>query len=154
MNIVFLDIDGVLNYELFFEKGEYETFDDFCPDAVGNLNEIIKKTNSKIVIASAWRILHKEELPEIFRKNKIKEKIFGFTPVLHFEQRVLSVPRGCEIKEWLYQNKDLKITNYVIIDDSMDYLIDQQPHLFQCDPYCGLTPAISYKIINFLNKKV
>ena len=62
MNIVFLDIDGVLNsrnklIELYYKTGKPHSgtnypFDEKCLE---NLKRLIEETNSKIVITSTWR---------------------------------------------------------------------------------------------------
>ena len=62
MNIIFLDIDGVLNshrklIEVYKKthkphSGYNYPFDEIC---LNNLKELVEKTNSKIVITSSWR---------------------------------------------------------------------------------------------------
>ena len=51
MNIVFLDIDGVLTYDG-YEKHEAAHIDE---NKVELLAEIVKETDSKIVLISSWR---------------------------------------------------------------------------------------------------
>ena len=63
MKVIFLDIDGVLNHENFYETrfnteiypngfGTYPLCE-FCPESVGNVNKILKETGAKIVISSS-----------------------------------------------------------------------------------------------------
>ena len=62
MNIIFLDIDGVLNshrklIEVYKKthkphSGYNYPFDEIC---LNNLKDLFEKTNSKIVITSSWR---------------------------------------------------------------------------------------------------
>ena len=76
--IVFLDIDGVLNYETYYnkekvikrheikEKGAPDGYEDICPDRVKLLNGFLEETGAKVVISSSWRIGRSiEELQEV-----------------------------------------------------------------------------------------
>jgi hypothetical protein len=47
MKLIFLDIDGVMNYEHFYEHSCLHRGLAFCPIAVQNLREIIKRTGAK-----------------------------------------------------------------------------------------------------------
>jgi hypothetical protein len=155
MKVIFLDIDGVLNSQKFYEETEDFMWDMFCPRAVKNLNEILEKTGAKIVVSSSWRLGRSiDGLKVLFTQNGVNEsKIIGVTPKLHFHQKNYSVPRGCEIKHWLENNFVRIIDNYVIIDDDADMLLCQKDHFFKTNEYDGLTDAIKDKIINFLNKE-
>lgn len=62
MNYIFLDVDGVLNNKKHYKKqhekygGEFVCENmPFNPRSLKNLNKIVKKTNSKVVISSSWR---------------------------------------------------------------------------------------------------
>jgi len=70
MKIIFLDIDGVLNHELFFkERSMTDRKNDLSPkenyylsmideNKVGLLNTLIENTSAKVVISSSWRKAH------------------------------------------------------------------------------------------------
>lgn len=175
--IIFLDIDGVLNSQIYFKTGalKYRNKKEESEESMFKfncryfdirnielLNDIIEKTNAKIVYSSSWRKNHSvEELNRMMKTKGFKYEAISSTPVLSFEKQEgienRSVPRGCEIKSWLesYRNKynckmeDLK---YVILDDDSDMLYWQRENFFWIDPYSGLTPNISYKVIRFLNR--
>ena len=69
-NIIFLDIDGVLNSQLWYKKTrelggkfkegyEFETHQHshFDTEAIRLINELCEETNSKVVLSSSWRVL-------------------------------------------------------------------------------------------------
>lgn len=169
MKLIFLDIDGVLNNELFYSTSEYQSkkgkattkeefkLQQFDPRCVSLLNHITDKTKAKIVISSSWR--SDPDIKDILKKVGITGEIIGVTPHLAFKSSVeykYSVPRGCEIKAWLELNKE-KLGNkmsrikYVILDDDSDMLYWQKTNYFLVDGYSGLTSNLAYRVINFLN---
>ncbi|MDC7248564.1 MAG: HAD domain-containing protein [Sphaerochaetaceae bacterium] len=181
MKLIFLDIDGVLNHELWARErllrhqgeaeSDYEYYRNFFdPNAIDLLNTIVEKTGAKVVVSSSWRTGRTvEQLRELLGVMDFKGEVIGKTPNLYFEKRKYphgdgkemhynySVPRGCEIKAWLEMNKSIlgekmSKVRYVILDDDSDMLYWQRENFFWVDPYCGLTPNIAYKVIQFLNK--
>lgn len=169
MKLIFLDIDGVLNHQLFYNQKHSDTryFEaqegtpdgawDIDPEKVGLLNNLIDQTGAKIVISSSWRNGRTVgDLIELFDWFGFKGEIIGKTPYLWFKHdqsedwRNTSVPRGCEIKAWIENNKDIlgdKVSKlkYVIFDDDSDMLWWQREHFIWVDPYSGLTPNLIYK---------
>ena len=149
MKIIFLDIDGVLNHQLWFKSQKDKKVIDtdleynrsmIDETRVDLLNDLIKETKAKVVISSSWR------------KNHTKEEL---QTMLEDKGYVYSVPRGNEIKAWLETNKGIlnnKMSNvpYVIFDDDSDMLLWQRENFFWVDPYCGLTPNTIYKAKRFL----
>jgi hypothetical protein len=168
MKIIFLDIDGVLNHQLWFKiqknKKVIDTDLEYNRSMIDEtrvdlLNDLIKETKAKVVISSSWRKNHtKEELQIMLEDKGFVGEIIGLTPCLRFtgfEGYVYSVPRGNEIKAWLETNKGIlnnKMSKvpYVIFDDDSDMLLWQRENFFWVDPYCGLTPNIIYKAKRFL----
>jgi hypothetical protein len=118
MKIIFLDIDGVLNCELWY-KQRFQILDrndamgnhpfyEFAPFLVDRLNQIIDQTQAKVVISSTWRINYSiQELKDILTAVNFKGEIIDTTP--HFyakgshddKQINYTIPRGCEIDWWL-----------------------------------------------------
>ena len=124
MNVIFLDIDGVLNNQnyaiwlhdkMHVTTGVYRVFD---PKSVQCLNEIMSKVDAKIVISSCWRVLHPyKELGVILEKQGLKngsELVIGQTP-----RSNASWVRGDEIQYWMEKSEE-KIDHFVIIDDGAD----------------------------------
>lgn len=152
MNIIFLDIDGVLNTERFVkiqvknnECNYYEAQFNFDPICMKNLKELINDYCCKVVITSTWRLDYPNdkywiELIGNFKKYGIDNSIIGVTT------RKYDI-RGKQIQEWLKQHKE--VNNYVIIDDDSDMgeLINK---LAKCDSKTGLTNEVKNKCIELL----
>lgn len=137
MNIIFLDIDGVLNgyniwtglgwkivYMLHNEKLKefYRKTMDSCgihERKVKLLAKIVKKTNAKVVMSSSWRFgfwntsyneksYNHKRLYDLLNKYKIE--VIDITPKSHDGRR------DKEILGWLSKHED-EIHNFVILDD-------------------------------------
>jgi hypothetical protein len=161
MNIIFLDIDGVFNCQIFFKnsaKGVSYVESMICKERVSWFNELCKDVKAKVVISSTWRMGKSlDEMKEIFAEVGGDFDIIGKTPILRGDASV----RGNEIKLWLDKNiesvcgipeRDFK--SYVIIDDDSDMLYEHRNHLFLTDNYSGLTPITCYKVRRFFGGKM
>lgn len=122
---IFLDIDGVLNDEVYIEKcydmnGGYPmsmSYVPFDPKTLFNLMNLVQKIRlvsdeePRIVLSSTWR-LHETDTGIV--KARIAEyglRLFDKTPYIHSE-------RGLEIKSFLSkQNLDENDYKFVILDD-------------------------------------
>lgn len=162
MKIIFLDLDGVLNYEKFFLKRpkNLQTWHEryFCELAVKRLNRITDETKAKIVFSSSHRFHFNsfEELKEGFKLAGVTGELIGITPRLRYENNPYSVPRGCEIKAWIETNKGIlgdKISKlkYAILDDDSDMLYCQRKSFFRTGRVQGLTDYIVQRVIKHLN---
>ena len=163
--IIFLDLDGVLNYENYWVNRRKRPLREewhiryFCPLAVKRLNRITDETKARIVFSSSHRF-HFEtfaELKEGFKLAGITGELIGITPKLRYVDDTYSVPRGCEIKAWMERNKGIlgaKISEvkYAILDDDTDMLYWQRKSFFCTKGKGGLTEAISNRVIKHLNK--
>lgn len=154
---IFLDIDGVLNSEQFYEeKTHKERFEEFRKEfedyvafkladidskAVKLLNKLTDISKAKIVVSSSWRSIPNLEL--LFKYVGIKESIFGKTPYLD------SRYRGKEINEWLKNIKEPY--KYVILDDDNDMLEEQLNNFIQTDWRKGLTDKDVTEAIKILS---
>jgi hypothetical protein len=158
MNIIFLDIDGVLNCQVFYENYGYPTGkttyeqENICSMRLKWIQDLCKDTNSQIVISSTWRLGRTiGYFEDTFINLGVELPILGLTPLLSFSHSYNSVPRGCEIKEYLNKYQE-DYSNYAIIDDDGDMLLEQASHFFQTDAYAGLTPWTCQKIKDFFTK--
>jgi hypothetical protein len=128
-NIIFLDIDGVLNSEYWNENHKIE-IDKGClidESKVELLAELVEYTKAKIVLHSGWRFwfddklqpLRKEaaDLTAMFMKYKIC--IAEKTPDLTTEEiratRKFSKVKAEEILLWI--DKNYKISKWIVLDD-------------------------------------
>lgn len=154
MVTLFLDIDGVLNYELFYQKKLKQKFennlldDDFSSyvnrhidfKLVRKLYDFCIDNNIQIVISSSWRIGKEvSELKMIFEsiKTGMGNLIVGKTKSSSHGFRGLEVLQYC---------KENNITNYIILDDDSDFILWQKNRFFHIDRYCGITPNVLYKM--------
>lgn len=117
---MFLDIDGVLNHETFYEnysveyrQAERERLNDewgdvFCPKSTEYINNVIKETQCKVVISSSKRFIEGDRayMNSMWKNRGFIGEIIGITPFLTFKQNTdSSVSRGEEIKHWLSKHK-------------------------------------------------
>ncbi len=133
-NIIFLDIDGVMNTmnHLRHQKKESGRVSntDWSPIACRHVTLLCEQFNARIVVSSTWRYNHDiDELRTFFADNDIApELVVGTTPSLIHEKRREAFCRGDEIAGWLRENN---YATYVIIDDlpESQFLEEQRPHL-------------------------
>lgn len=141
-NIIFLDIDGVMNTEhhLRWQKRQTGTMKNrnWSPVACQHIMLLCEQFDARIVISSTWRIDHDpKELRGILEKNDINpDLMIGATPILVHEAEAGAFCRGDEIKRWLEENPH---RNYVILDDLLpsEFLEEQHPHLVTVKPDKG-----------------
>ena len=130
MNIIFLDIDGVLNNkDTFIVQEEHflktgESLVEIEPIMISRLAKIVKETDSQIVLSSSWRYGWDPEYEKCSRHcNKLIHsfdeyglRIFDKTPVIK------NGLRQDEIRCWLARHAD--VDNFVILDDETSFLMD------------------------------
>lgn len=155
MNVIFLDIDGVLNSygttpetESKSRCGNYIGID---KDKVKRLAKIIKETDAILILTSSWKVgwepknRYNIESTDIFPNHHAKyldnhlKKKGKLILKDKTRERNLSY-RGSGIKVYLTQHSD--ITNWIVLDDEIFIDFKEQgilPHLLQTDPLYGLT---------------
>lgn len=157
MNVVFLDVDGVLNYDGCKEKfKQYIGIDDAL---VERLARIVRSANAQIVLTSSWKELWLEDLPpgEIhpmarYLLEKLKKQ------GLHIADRTddNGYDRGKGIRKWMRHVGVAGIEGWVVLDDEVfrDYESEEiTPHLVKTSFSCGLTDADVDLAIMILNGK-
>lgn len=145
MNVVFLDIDGVLNVDdhyisLVMENencGTKNIVRDefghvFSPSAVRWLGILVEKFGLKIVISSDWRYSGLEWCQNLWKTRNLPGEVVGITPI---PTRALR-SRGQEIRIFLDTHPEIE--NYVIMDDNFDFLPEQTCHTVIVDETCGI----------------
>ena len=153
-NIIFLDIDGVLNSDKYFSS--IEDKEDTYTDPVAKLLldidmtkvklllKVVRISHAKIVISSTWRRM------KLY--PSIKEALINIGLPIVGETPFLAGQRGEEIRAYLADNQ---VDNFCIIDDEVfkDYQ-ELEDNLIKTNFYQdGLTEEICHKIIKKLNKE-
>ena len=153
--IVFLDIDGVCNYEDFLEANRhkrcYPDFDDddwLDPERVCLLNRIVEETGAKFVLSSSWRIV--TGVTKTFAALKqcgFTGDLIDETPSMShekFEER-----RAAEIHDWLYRHS--MVDRWVVLDDNK-VLVEPSWRFVQTHFSVGLTEALIDRAIEVLRR--
>lgn len=117
-NIIFLDVDGVLN-SMAYLKGK-DIGEEIDMRAVKHLAKIYKECDCRTVLSSSWRELRNSETegPRSMYKyledclGKYRMEIVDVTPVIMSN-------RPEEIAAWLKENGN-KVKNFVSLDDDFD----------------------------------
>ena len=129
-DVIFLDIDGVLNSQPVlanwyaecsradlegkpfpFASGDHP-WECIDPDNVEHLNRIIAATDAVCVLSSSWRYHHSVAwMQKHIEAFGFAGKLISETPIMH------GVPRGIEIAAWIAEHG---CRNFVILDDDSD----------------------------------
>lgn len=141
MKIIFLDIDGVLNYKNSKNKIEEEK--------VKLLKEIVDRAGAEIVLSSDWRYWWEKPDEDfkllIDKLNKFGLKLISKTP------ETAHGYRGAETHQWLNEWMGEVVEKFVIIDDN----IDMKPYmdrLVETDFKQGLCRKDVERAIKLLNE--
>ena len=128
MKVIFLDIDGVLatDKEFMMNRTEFQTKHPearelripypFNPGCVEIFNEILQKTDAKIVLSSDWRLhWNLEDLGKIFNFNGVIKSPEATTSFSKWKMSSsLELDRIKQIEKYILH---FKITNWVAMDD-------------------------------------
>jgi hypothetical protein len=163
MRILFLDIDGVLNHNTFYEdrqakikSGDWDIEypkSELDPDCVRMIIEFCKDYDVKVVISSTWRNGRSiEKFNELFAEYGEGMEVIDRTPSYHTKGWV----RGNEILWWMEDNEKLigcryhQYHDYVILDDDSDMLYWQRDNFILVDRFVGITPQTIFKMKQML----
>lgn len=137
-NVIFLDIDGVLQPDISrmrfdvdrkalqtelaekFQDDEYlkisdydlaAVYYDWSPDAVNYLRLLLDNYKAKIVLSTNWKEFNSIEImKKLFRIHNLDQYIIGCTP-----NRLGG--RAKEIQKYIEENNE-SISNFIVLDDS------------------------------------
>ncbi len=175
--ILFLDLDGPLNNEVFpnaffaickqvelkneeahalhgiVMRDDYGNL--FCPTATNMLAHIIEKTQASIVISSTWRGSGLKAMQDMWKSRGLPGEVIDITPFYDKRGEFSHLPfkhraeRGNEIAIWLKDHPE--VTSYVIIDDDSDMLPEQEQFFVQVNDRYGITFEDAQRCITILD---
>ena len=119
MKVIFLDIDGVLNSDEYFDRIKGLNIQGIESEVDINkiklLQKAVRDTGAKVVLSSSWR---STKNGQVLRNLLLNYGIFtDITP--HIDNK-----RGNEIKEWINNNQDVE--DFIILDDEIFDSFDEE----------------------------
>ena len=160
MKIIFLDIDGVLNYR------DSDVIDERCLD---NLKFILENTEARIVLISSWKHFLDDDILKNLREHNNQKQTEEFLKYRNILEKVfvdklsildiapdLGEYRSDEIALWLTNNLNLNIESFVIIDDfNCDYDKNYPNNWIRPSWFSiGLTNAMAERAIKILTSDI
>lgn len=114
MNIIFLDIDGVMKpARSYLKEGNIKnTNGGFDELSVAAINKICARCDAKIVFNTTWNYRHEPSIQEIGVKEGLTGEILGKTNYPRTESRLAA------IQEWIKNHPSVPVTNWVAMDDA------------------------------------
>ncbi|MFO0735532.1 MAG: HAD domain-containing protein [Labilithrix sp.] len=138
MKVVFLDIDGVLNSQAWFDRQANEGLTGFDPsdeeawltmldpDCVARLDRLVAAHDAKVVISSSWRqLLEPSTIARLLARRGFRGEVIGATTTSNALTPTRKTQRGDQIAHWLATASvegDVTscVTSFVILDDDED----------------------------------
>ena len=119
MKVIFLDVDGVLNSDEYFDRVKNLHIQGIQSEIDVNKISLLKRamdeTGAKVVLSSSWRYT---EMGKELRKLLSNYGIYAdITPLIENK-------RGLEKKQWLLEHKNVE--NFVILDDEVFDSYDEE----------------------------
>lgn len=143
MNIIFLDIDGVLtSARVHIPSGHGGAWRRFDPIALEFIEKVGHRWPAKIVLSSTWRdFFDYRSITHIFHNSTIPE-------LLHSDWKTKNrqANRGLEVEAWLSAHPNVE--NYIILDDNSDFLPHQMKQLIQTHEEEGMLSKHYQLVLN------
>lgn len=126
MNIIFLDVDGVLNSMAYFKhlrsngkklhkKDEYNDISEYH---LKMLSKIYEECSAKIVLTSTWRELSDSKNKRCYKMYEyLVNSLMKYNMEIISKTRVIGMDRPKEIFDWLSNREDKEDIKFVILDD-------------------------------------
>ena len=147
MKILFLDIDGVLNSDLYYRSVDRtkRNWNRFDPSTVVLVKKLIEEFSLKVVITSTWRFGAVKMLNDELVKSGLSNHLHAHwkTPNIHPPHR------GTEIELWLDNHPD--VNDYVIIDDDISILDEQKSKYVKTELIVGMNEIHYSKVKDILS---
>lgn len=125
MNIIFLDVDGVLNSLAYFEQlgigGKQSGYNDINDYNLQMLSKLYHEVNAKIVLSSTWRYLdNPKEIDTYPMYEYLISELDRYNIEIIDKTPVIGGDRPLEIKTWATEHK---CGTFVSLDD--DFHIEE-----------------------------
>ena len=118
MNIIFLDIDGVLNSMPYFNKNKEKGHLEICDYHLQMLAKIYHTCDAKIVLSSSWRELDDEsDIHVYWMYQYLLDELARYDMEIISKTPVIDMNRPLEIKTWLDNREDKENICFVSLDD-------------------------------------
>lgn len=121
MNIVFLDIDGVLNSMPYFESIKCKRdsiHNEIDESKLPLLKRIVEENNAYIVLSSTWRDLdHEEESNCYAMRQYLVNSLARYDMKIISKTPLIAQKRPLEIKTWLDNRVDKENIKWISIED-------------------------------------
>lgn len=118
MNIIFLDVDGVLNSMAYFEQNKDRGHADISDYHLQMLAKIYHTCNAKIVLSSSWRELDDESDVHVYWMYEyLVNELARYDMKITSKTPVINMNRPLEIKTWLDNRIDKDNIKFVSLDD-------------------------------------
>lgn len=150
-NVIFLDIDGVLNSNFWNDSHQKEISDGTLIDTekIRLLAKLVRKTNSKIILHSGWKFWFDSNLRPTRKESENLSRLLqqegiminGMTPDFSTEEirksKKFSLVKASEILAWLADHKE--VDKWIVIDDLDLHNPEIEMHQIKTDSSIGLT---------------
>ncbi|MDO4301463.1 MAG: HAD domain-containing protein [Clostridia bacterium] len=160
MKVIFLDVDGVLNSEIWNENHKEEIIKGILidEDKVRLLKKVIIKTGAVIVLHSGWKYWFDKDIKPIKEEAKkfvemLKKydiAIYDVTPDFSTDEirktKKFSLVKAKEILHWLKKHKETE--KWIVIDDLDLYNEEVRINQLITNNKTGLTQSDAEKIIS------
>jgi hypothetical protein len=149
--LLILDLDGVANDHKKLPNGYCTLY----PDKIELINEIVRQTDCKLVISSAWRymILNKWMTLDGFKAMLMTyglEKLVFIVDCIDKDVNIEdNADRAKNVKKWLFQHHNFE--DYLIVDDLDLGFTEHKLKFYQTKGNVGLTVEDVANIVKLLN---
>lgn len=122
INIIFLDVDGILNSLAYFkslgEEGKQSGFNDISDFHLQMLSKIYHSCNAHIVLTSSWRELNDESDMNVYPMYQyLVDSLAKYDMEIMDSTPVVEMNRPLEIVTWLENREYKENIRYVSLDD-------------------------------------
>ena len=118
MRVIFMDVDGVLNYAYTKEFSPGSGCIGVAQEPLEALAELVKRTDATVVLTSTWK-RGWSRTPEFRSKDGqyLHDRLLSVGVELFDKTTDKIFDRGRGIHEWLSQHPE--VTNWVVLDDDI-----------------------------------